>query len=186
MFALLLLRFPSLVRHRFVHRFLMENGSKIASTIDPRDDPVGHKSSKGLRPRSLEAVVEPTFFRASIFQYFQVPIRHHFRQVSAVLATSWRPGWSFWNPGNHFGVYFSWFFMFFGCLWGALEPFGDNFGAECHEKYIQKSNRKSRTNKYRKSCPKVPETMPKCIPNRIQKSCKIGTCDFCVFSESTT
>ena len=55
-------------------------------------------------------------------------------------------------------------FYFFEILGPFGEPLGDNFGAERHEKYVQKSSRKSRTKKYQTSYPKVPETNAKMHP----------------------
>ena len=85
-------------RDRFLIAFLMEKGTKMTSKIDPRGDPCDQKGSKRARPRTTGAVPEPTFFRASIFQCFQVPFRRHFGQGSALLAPFWRLLGAFWSP----------------------------------------------------------------------------------------
>ena len=94
--------FEARFRYRFLIAFLMENGSKMTSKIDHRVDLCDQKGVKVVHHRLAEAVPEPTFFRASFFQCFQVPFRRHFGQGSALLAPFWLPGSSFWNPRASF------------------------------------------------------------------------------------
>ena len=65
----------------------------------------GKETRRTLRTSTRSA--GPRAARGRIFQCFRVPFRHHFGQGSALLAPSWRPGWSFWRP----------FFMIFHVFW---------------------------------------------------------------------
>ena len=66
--------------------YLMENGFKKTSKIDPRGDLFGPKGSKSWVDRTSVSVLERTFFRASIFRCLLVPFRRPFGQCWALLA----------------------------------------------------------------------------------------------------
>ena len=87
--------------------FLMENGSKKTSKIDPRGDLFGQIVDFSLPGGLAEAVPEPTSFRASIFQCFWVPFRRPFGQCWALLAPFGpllAPCWALLAPfWEHFG-----------------------------------------------------------------------------------
>ena len=88
-------------RDWFLITFLMENGSKKTSKIDPRGDLFGQIVDFSLPGGLLEAVPEPTSFRASIFQCFWVPFRRLFGQCWVLLSPFWpllAPCWALLAP----------------------------------------------------------------------------------------
>ena len=94
-------------RDWFLITFLMENGSKMASKIDPWGNLFRKKCSKVVQREFTGVVLEPTFFRAAIFQCFWVPFRRPFGQCWALLAPFWpllAPCWALLAPfWEHFG-----------------------------------------------------------------------------------
>ena len=92
---------------RFWIAFLMEKGTKMTSKIDPQGDPFPQKASQRVPLSPGRSVLEPTFFRASIFRCFLVPFRRPFGQCWALLAPFWpllAPCWALLAPfWEHFG-----------------------------------------------------------------------------------
>ena len=112
--------FAARFRDRFLLTFSNEKGTKMTSKIDPRGDPFDQKGSKSLVVSTRVSVVEPTFFRASMFQCFQVPFRRNFGQGSALLAPFWpllAPCWVLLAP----------FWEHVGRSWLSFARNNDNF-----------------------------------------------------------